>query len=65
MDVNTFWKLCKLMELYLDDKKHNSYFNATPNGMISNPIKISIVLQYFAGGSPLDIALVHGVSYPE
>jgi hypothetical protein len=38
----------------------------TPNGPITiTATRLSIALQYFAGGSPVDILVVHGVSHSE
>jgi hypothetical protein len=63
MSIKIFWRLCEIIDPYLTTD--NRYKNATPNGVIETPVKISIALRYFAGGSPLDIALVHGISYLE
>jgi hypothetical protein len=34
-----------------------------PNGFIPPSIRVSAALRYFAGGSPYDIALTHGISH--
>jgi hypothetical protein len=35
------------------------------NGLIPTPRKISVALRYFAGGSPYDISVVHGISHTD
>jgi hypothetical protein len=39
--------------------------NGAKNGLIPSPTKISVALGYFAGGSPYDIDVVHGISHTE
>ena len=34
-----------------------------PNGRIPKDLRVSAALRYFAGGSPYDIALTHGISH--
>jgi hypothetical protein len=70
MKIPVFWKLCELLKPKLE---HHSEDHAIailnnkriPNGPISHSIRVSIALRYLAGGAPLDIALVHGVSHCE
>jgi DDE superfamily endonuclease len=46
-------------------KRRMSMKRTAPNGLIPTSIRLSIALRYFAGGDPLDIALVHGMSHSE
>jgi hypothetical protein len=67
MDVNSFWKLCRILKPHMPipstmNKKHR---NGAKNGLIPTPSKISCALRYFAGGSPYDISVVHGISHTE
>jgi hypothetical protein len=56
MSINSFWKLCELLDPYLQDN-NKRYEAIIPNGVILSLNKVSIALQYFADrGSPLDIA---------
>ena len=34
----------------------------TPNGTISNSLRLAMAIRYFAGGDPLDIAVLHKVN---
>jgi hypothetical protein len=73
MDIESFWELHRLLRPYLrgrvrptassNPKKKRRYGAA--NGIITTPIRLSIALRYFAGGSAYDIALTHGVSHTE
>ena len=36
--------------------------NGARNGLITSPTRLSCAIRYFAGGSPYDIAIAHGVS---
>lgn len=44
---------------------HGNDVPPTPNGIIPCSTRLSIAPQYFAGASPLDLALVHGGSHSE
>jgi hypothetical protein len=55
----TFWKLAQILENKLCNKK----YSMTPNGSITHWMRVSIALRYLAGGQPMDIAMVHGVSH--
>ena len=51
-------------------KRQNSshgkkYGGGAPNGKISSCLRLSVAIRWFAGGDPLDIALVHGISHSE
>ena len=35
----------------------------TPNGKINSTINLAVALRFFAGGSPYDLAIVHGISH--
>jgi hypothetical protein len=70
MKIPVFWKLCELLQSklehhYKDPCDANLKNKHIPNGPISHSIRVSIALSYLAGGAPLDIALVHGVSHCE
>jgi DDE superfamily endonuclease len=81
MTDTTFWTLHHVLKPALEkiakkqkslslhrrpQKKHRTTTKRTaPNGLIATSIRLSIALHYFAGGDPLDIALVHGVSHSE
>ena len=71
MEQQDFWKLHRLLYLKIgynvlpksgSTKKHK---NGGPNGLIPSTIRLSVAIRYFAGGSPYDIALVHGISHSE
>jgi hypothetical protein len=55
----SFWKLAQLLEPRL----MKQIDRRTPNGTITHWIRLSIAFRYLAGGQPIDIALVHGVSH--
>eukprot|EP00804_Cyclotella_cryptica_P024834 CCRYP_001783-RA/>CCRYP_001783-RA protein AED:0.25 eAED:0.25 QI:0/0/0/1/1/1/2/0/207 len=63
MDVDAFVKLHR--ELY---DRLNEHFPTkrrrghTPNGVIETKLCLSAAIRYYAGGSPLDIMLSHGMS---
>jgi hypothetical protein len=68
MSANTFWKLKSILQSTnyannpdIDTDVQNP--GRVPNGTIPFSIRLSIAIRYFAGGSPYDIALVHGVSH--
>jgi DDE superfamily endonuclease len=66
MEPASFWKLCRLLRPLLlkkSNKKKNR--NGAKNGIIPTPTKISAAIRYFAGGSPYDISVVHGISHTE
>ena len=67
MDKDTFYVLHEILEPHLQDHffpakggkrdpKKNSY-------LIKTEIRLAVAIRYFAGGSPLDIMLIHGVSF--
>jgi len=64
MSNESFWQLHKLLK----DKISTSYkrkHGKMPNGPISTEIWLSCALCYFSGGDPMDIALVHGISWSQ
>jgi DDE superfamily endonuclease len=73
MSDTSFWilhnmlkpSLEKLLEPKLHRPRKKRRKRNAPNGLISTSIRLSIALCYFAGGDPLDLALVHGVSHSE
>jgi DDE superfamily endonuclease len=67
MEPASFWKLCRLLIPLLAKAASNKkkWKNGAKNGLIPTPTKISVALRYFAGGSPYDIALVHGIGYTD
>jgi hypothetical protein len=61
-----FWKLCDLLREKLEPQYDDPFsVFRIPNGLITHTVRVSIALRYLAGGQPLDIALVHGVSHSE
>lgn len=67
MTEPSFWKLFEILEpkiIQVTKTKKRSR-GGTPNGDISNSSRLSMALRYFAGGSPYDIALTHGVGENE
>ena len=73
MSDNSFWKLHSILKEKIESKEEVSSRRSrkkrkkrhVPNGIICSSIHLSIALRIFAGGSPLDVALVHGVSPTE
>jgi hypothetical protein len=55
----SFWKLLDLIEANMGSKGSGKRKRgATPNGTVPNSVRLAVALRYFAGGDPLDIALV-------
>jgi hypothetical protein len=67
MEPSSFWKLCRLLRPYLvkPASLKKKCRNGAKNGLIPMPTKISVALRYFAGGSPYDISVVHGISHTD
>jgi hypothetical protein len=66
MKSYVFWRLCHLLCPHLEKRHDNSFsISQIPYGPISHFVRISITLRYLAGGQPMDIAFVHGVSHSE
>lgn len=66
MEPASFWKLCRLLRPFVVKvNKEKKWKNGAKNGLITTPTKISVALRYFAGGSPYDISLVHGIGYTD
>ena len=64
MDVNSFAKLHGELLEQLDFKFPTKRTRAgrSPNGDIHTKLRLSAAIRYFSGGSPLDIALSHGIA---
>jgi hypothetical protein len=58
MTHQQFWALVKLLTPYIKEGTKK----ADPNGFIAPSLRISAAIRYFAGGSPYDIMLTHGIS---
>ena len=67
MDKDSFNNLDDLLGPKLNhaQRLRKSKRGKTPNGDIPNSLYVSAALQYFAGGCPIDIALVHGMSHSQ
>ena len=68
----SFWKLHGILKDKIDGpagvsrrSRKKRKRSSSPNGPIHSSLRLSIAIRYFAGGDPLDIALVHGVSHSE
>jgi DDE superfamily endonuclease len=59
MDLLTLLK----PHLHISKKTTSQSMARTPNGVIPLEIRLSAALRYFAGGSPYDIAAMHGISH--
>ena len=63
MKEDSFWKLLDLIEAKMGHKgKGKRKRGGTPNGKVSNGVRLAIALRYFAGGDPLDISAVYKVT---
>ena len=60
MSQQAFFKLHGMLrpQLQTSEKPRGS-----PNGLISTTIHLAAALRFFAGGSPYDLAIVHGISH--
>jgi hypothetical protein len=65
MEPASFWKLCQLLRKHVIKASLKKFRNGAKNGLIPLPTKVSVAVRYFAGGSPYDIALVHGISHTD
>lgn len=61
MKEESFWILLDLLDKEMG-KKSARRRGKTPNGDISNAMRLAIALRYFAGGDPLDLMIVFKVS---
>ena len=69
----SFWKLRSILKEKIESKEEVSSRRSrkkrkkqyAPNGTICSSMRLSIALRIFAGGSPLDVALVCDVSPTE
>ena len=71
MDQDAFWRLVKLLDPHIklevdtqEGSRKRKRRGAT-NGFISNAARVSLTIRYFAGGSPYDLMITHGVSHSE
>jgi len=60
MEKSSFYNLLDIIEDHLPKGERKQ--GKTPNGPITNAARLSMALRYCAGGDPLDIADIHGVS---
>ena len=71
MDETSFWRLCRIIRLYMIAKKPVSKGrgrrkkNGAKNGVIPSPLKLSAALCWFAGDSAYDIAVSHGIGHTD
>jgi hypothetical protein len=67
MEPNSFWRLCQLLRRFVvkEPSLKKKFKNGAKNGLIPLPTKVSVALRYFAGGSPYDISVVHGISHTD
>jgi DDE superfamily endonuclease len=65
MEPTSFWKLCTMLRPFFVKPSKKKCRNGAKNGLIPLPTKISVALRYFAGGSPYDISVVHGISHTD
>jgi DDE superfamily endonuclease len=65
MEPSSFWKLCRLLRPFLVKATKKKCRNGAKNGLITTPTRISVAIRYFAGGSPYDISVVHGISHTD
>ena len=67
MNVESFWHLHDKLKpgLKADEADSKKRKRSAPNGTIDSSLCLSAALQYFAGGDPLDIMIVHGISHSE
>jgi len=68
MKRKSFWILFNKLYPHLKNKRDPAHYskkkhrNGARNGITDPAARLSMAIRYFAGGSPVDIALVHGVS---
>ena len=71
MTASTFFNLLEIVGPHLVSTrlklgcKEKTFKNGGSNGLISNEIRLSSAIRYFAGGKPEDISVVHGISHTE
>jgi hypothetical protein len=67
MESTSFWELHQILFPFLKRRSRGRKRKRgkTPNGSIATAARLSMALRYFAGGSPIDISVVHGVSHSE
>ena len=68
MDKDSFYNLHDILRVQLEDhffpKGGGSRCQENNPYLIKTELRLSMAVRYFAGGSPYDIMLTHGVSYP-
>ena len=62
MNEFSFYRLLDILAPHMSSP-HKDRFRHTKNPDIETDLKLSIALQYFAGGDPYDIMISHGVSH--
>ena len=68
MDKKTFWILHRTIHKQMgyniqpSTRSKKKWKNGARNGLIPSSIRLSCAIRYFAGGSPYDIAIAHGIS---
>jgi hypothetical protein len=71
MDENSFYALHRMLRPHLrylirpPVSSTKKFKNGAHNGLINSTVRLSCALRYFAGGSPYDIACMHGVFHTE
>ena len=68
MIENEFWILYNLIQWYYPlhhNKKKRGSSIYIPNKRIDISLRLSIVIRYFAGGSPYDLMLLHSVGHSD
>jgi DDE superfamily endonuclease len=64
MTAQTFWELEKMLRPCTSNNEVIKR-GSPPNGEIEFSLRLSMAIRYFAGASPYDIALVHGVAHSD
>ena len=65
MNKTAFWTLLEIVDDYMPSTGKNLKRGAVPNGPITKAARLSMALRHFAGGNPLDISDIHGLSDDE
>ena len=61
MNQVSFWNLLDRIEPKIGVQRKRKR-GATPNGSVCNGTRLAIAIRYFAGGDPLDLAVVFKVT---
>lgn len=67
MEEASFWKLhgIPLPHMIVPRSGKKKHKDGAANGIIHSSTRLSAALRYFAGGSPYDIAIAHGISHSD